>query len=688
MTKSARGPELAAGIAVLALAVFAGWTGMQVTAVVLDEAVYKFAASQYANGLGAILDDNTSRGLARLYSLLITPIFVVFEGDVAVRVARAFNGLLWAATALPVFALALRAGATRAGASLAAAGAVVLPWATLSAILFSEALAYLLFACTALAMLRLLEAPSWRREVLVLGLLGALVLTRMQFLVVVVAWIAYLAFDRLRARPRVMPWRPFPLTFGLVGLAFLVLLVRPRTVTGPYYEIQNRQAYNGDFGLAALWEVEMLALGVGVIPVMLAAAWFGRAQPGAVDARARAVARLGAALVAAVFVGTLLAQSGFLDFRAEERYFIYAIPFVWAGAAGALALRDLPVRWVAWAGVGLAIVFALVPNPVGATGEQIFLGPVSAVSADVMPGVERRFNDLLGVTGAVSRKDFLALLALALTAIAVLGLRRGGLGRWVMLVPALALQLAIAAYAFTGIHGGLTNVGGITGGAPFADLGWVDRTTGGGPDVRLLDNIALDREFAQRGSVFWNDEVTTFFGVPELGAFEPTFPVGTIPTAFGRLAEPLRFAETPPGDLLMSAVDSPLWQVASREVHRSPDGRTALVEPTADLQWVAKGLDTDGHLTKTAELAARGGTRVAIELVEPRDDQQALVTVKLGDETVDFDSTRTRRQVARFDLCGETGVVRGALELRGAVEIAGRRYSGAFVPTVRVTPCR
>ena len=93
----------------LAVAFVAVVTGLQVTIAALDESVYKLAAVQHANEfpLGP-LEEHTSRGVARLYSYVVSPLFFVFSGDVAIRLARALNGIFFAATAVPAEAVATR----------------------------------------------------------------------------------------------------------------------------------------------------------------------------------------------------------------------------------------------------------------------------------------------------------------------------------------------------------------------------------------------------------------------------------------------------------------------------------------------------------------------------------------------------------------------------------------------------
>ena len=682
---------LAAGV--LAVALVAVVTGLQVTIAALDETVYKFAAVQHANEfpLGPF-QEHTSRGVARLYSFVVSPLFWLFEGDVAIRLARALNGVLFAATAVPVALLARRV--TGSGWTAAAAGllSVAVPWLTLATIMFSESLAYLLFACTALAMLRAFEAPSWRRDLLVVGLLAALLFTRVQFIVLAPAWVVLVAvWERRR-------WRRFPVTAAgtaavlAAGLALIVVGVLGgglRDLAGPYYEIANRGSVPGNFGLGLLWEVEMLALGVGLLPAVLAAAWFVSALGHRDDGESFRVAVLVLTLVGVLFAGTLWAQGGWLDSRSEERYFIYAVPFLWIGALAALERDDLPARRLVVGGIALALVLFSVPNAVQITGEQVFLGPVSMSAGHALPRIEREVGEALGLAGLLSGRDVLGLVCLLLAGGAALAWRRGARARRLALVPAIALQLFVAWYAFSGVYGKLQDIGGLTSDVAFADLGWVDRSTSGDPRVPLLDNQSEGREGGQRNTVFWNDEVTYIYTVGPLGIASPGFPVFTLPTTATDIAGTQLTVPLP--EYAVSAVDSPLFQVAGRSVRTSPDGALALIRPSRPTQaiWTARGLDIDGHVTVGVDLQAAGGHRVTVEATPAIGGQMSKIAVELGGERAElqFDPDGPERQTASFDLCDRTGAVTGSVQLLNAAHVGGNRFSGGRVSRVRVTPC-
>jgi hypothetical protein len=690
----------------LAVALVAALTGLQVTIAALDESVYKFAAVQHANDFPfGPFNESTSRGAARLYSYVVSPIFALFDGDVAVRLARALNGVFFAATALPVALLARRV--TTSPWSGAAAGllAVAVPWLTLATIMFSESLAYLLFACTVLAMLRALERPSAGRDAVVIALLVALILTRVQFVVLAPAWVIVIAVVERR---RTEGWRGlgadarrrFPVTVACVALAVAgalglllvgVLTGGLREVAGPYYEIGRRDTVPGNFGLGLLWEVEMLAIGVGLLPAALAAAWFARALGRREEPDAFRFAALALTLVGVLFAGTLWAQGGFLDFRSEERYFIYAVPLLWIGAVAAIERRDLPARWIATAGVALAFVLFTVPISVQNTGEQVFLGPVSLSAAHVLPRLERTLNDAAGLGGLLSGRDIAGLVCLLLVAGGAFAWRRGPRARMLALVPAVALQLFVAAYAFSGVYGKLEGVGGLTPDVAFSDHGWVDRTTPGNPRVPLLDNQSEGREGGQRNTVFWNDEVASLYKLEPLGLAVPGFPVFTLPTTSTGIAPDLNLT-VPLPDLAVSAVDSPLWQVEGETVRTSPDGSLALVRPAKPgrASWVAEGIDTDGQVPRAVTMRARRGNRVVVDVATPiRDEQSSVARFRFAgrDETLRFGPGQPEQRTLTFDLCGGDGIASGTIEPSGGAHVGDNRFSGARLLRVRLEPC-
>ena len=170
----------------------------------------------------------------------------------------------------------------------------------------------------------------------------------------------------------------------------------------------------------------MLALGVGLLPAVLAAAWYARALGRRRGARRPSGSPPScSSLLGVLFAATLWAQGGFLDWRSEERYFIYAVPFLWIGARrGDRAARPAEA-WLAAAGAGLVFVLLTVPIAGNGIGEQAFLGPVSLSAAHLLPRLEQDLTDVFGLAGAYTPRDLIGLVCILLVGLALVLWRRG-----------------------------------------------------------------------------------------------------------------------------------------------------------------------------------------------------------------------------------------------------------------------
>ena len=690
-------PLLGGGAALVALV--CSVTAAQVSVLAsLDETVYKLAGANFADGFpGTLVSDSVSRGAARLYSLVLTPLFVLLDGDQAVRAGRALNGVMWAATAVPVYFLARRAIASPRAAVAAALLSVAVPWATVSLILFSEALSYLLFACTVLAMLRALEAPSARRDALAIGLMLALITARMQFAVVPVAWVAVVVGFELRRGARRdlrSALRRYPVTFALVGLAALAVLYlvvsgelrgQLNRFGGPYSALQDRTTLPRDAGVAVLVQAGLLALGVGLVAGVVAMAWLGRALRGREGEPALRLAVLGAAVIGLLFASTVWAQGGFLDDHTEERYYIYAVPFLWIAAVAALRSADLTAGRVLWGGVVLAGLLFLVPITVPITGEQMFLGPVSGVVADATPRVDNALRDLLAVDAAITRRDLAGWFALIVAVAAALLWRRR---RGAALVLAAVVQLGLVLYAFAAVHGRMEPIPGVLTGQSFDALAWVDRAVPGGADVVMAENSGTSRDVDVLHSVFWNDAIRSRLAVTD-PAYQPPYPAILLPRHHGEPDAGGRLPRPPSAKLVVTQRDAPHWQLEGREV--AAEGRLALLDTgaTGTLTWVAAGLEADRQVVRGIALTARGGYRYAIAFEPAAAGATGRVRVRLGDVSrLVTAGPEAGRQVVGVDLCDERGAVTGTFDLvEAATPVGSGRYSAAQVPSVRVERC-
>ena len=129
-----------------------------------------------------------------MYSLLIAPLFVLGIGDVAVRMARAINAVLFASAAIPLYLLAGFVFKGRSiPRSIVAILAVFLPWIVLSSAMFTESLAYPLFLWAVYALARLYVRPSPDRDALAIVAISLATVARTQLIALAVAYFVIVA---------------------------------------------------------------------------------------------------------------------------------------------------------------------------------------------------------------------------------------------------------------------------------------------------------------------------------------------------------------------------------------------------------------------------------------------------------------------------------------------------------------
>ncbi len=616
-------PGLAlAGLVVgsLAAAALAAWVGVHVSSFVLDETLLKQSAVQYTRGLpGSLLHDLNARGTARLYSLVLSPLFGHLEGDVAVRAARGLNALLFVSAALPVYLLARRVLSSRSHAAAAAVLSVAVPWLAISTVLYTENLAYPLYMWTLWAVTGVLRRPAAGRDALAVALIVADTCTRVELAFLGPGYLLLVVARELAgaARPRWSVLTPglvgrrmlsrYPLTLllaivaaGVVGVIFVQgrLHYEIQFVLGAYSAFQDRHTLPTDVLLAWLVEVVSLGLGVGLLPAVLGGCWYLGALSSGAERENRLLA-LVSLVLGASFVGEVIfAQSGFLGTVTEERYFIYLVPPLWVGTFAVLERRVAVSRErLGVAGVGMALLLATVPLSRPLDPDSAFLAPAATVVGHALT----RLILLAGLAG-ISVRDVLAAAMLVASAGLYFGRRRARWRTRVIVGTAAAIQLAIAAYALATIDGQVPSVTGLTGG-PIASLGWIDRHLPTGQRATWVqDEPAPDpRAFtdSQLTSLFWNNRIDEVAIVSAVGAPLVSAPLSTVALdmvsldpASGRVSGALtRAAVTTP--------DSPFLQLSGRQLAASPDRRHVLqtLPVPAQATWASFGLTPEGWVS-------------------------------------------------------------------------------------------
>ncbi len=696
----------------------AALVAVHVSSFVIDETLLKQSAVQYTHGLpGSLFHDLNARGTARLYSLLLSPLFAHLNGDVSVRAARALNGLLFVSAALPVYLLARRVLTSRRHAAGAAVLSVAVPWLAISTVLYTENLAYPLYMWTLWAATGALRRPRPGRDALVVTLIVADVCTRVEFAFLLPGYLILVVARELTraAQPRWsaltlgmagrrLPTR-YPLTFVLLVGAIVVVLVltgegrlyyEVQIILGSYSAFQDRTTLPTDALLAWLVEVVSLGLGVGLLPAILGGCWYlGALSPGA-DRENRLLALVSLVLGAAFVGEVIFAQAGFLGGVTEERYFIYLVPPLWVGTFAVLE-RRVPVsaRRLGAAGVGLALLFATVPLSRPLDANSAFLAPAATVVTHVL-------THQLAIRGlrGLSTRDVLGMAMLVLAGGLYVGWPRARWRNRAIVGTAAAIQLLIAAYALATIDGRIPRIAGLTG-SHIATLSWIDRHLPAGqratwvqdepePDPRLVTDSQLT-------SLFWNNRIDQVAIVSAIGAPFVSSPLNTVALDLASLD---RRSGRLTGALTHTAVttpDSPFLQLAGPRIASSPDRLHALQALSAPVQatWASFGLTSEGwvstrtrvHLTIFPVPAPARAEKVTLTLGPvPVSGPTALALSIAGASTVVALRPRTRHRVLSLTVCVSHRVT-GVLSARHGLRPAPKAppVAGALV-AVAITP--
>ena len=202
------------------------------------------------------------------YVALLAPIyrFAASPAD-ALLLVRVLNSCLFATAAVPAFLIARRCVSRRA-ALLVAAATVALPAAAYAGKVMTESLAFPLVLCCVLATLRVAEAPSRRRQ-LVLGLaLVAAVAARFEFLVLFPALAAAALAAAPRARSRLLPFVAGSIVAVVAALAAVHATSHAGAGSGAHGVAAGRFSIGG-FAKILAGSVGAEALLAGLIPAIV-----------------------------------------------------------------------------------------------------------------------------------------------------------------------------------------------------------------------------------------------------------------------------------------------------------------------------------------------------------------------------------------------------------------------------------
>jgi hypothetical protein len=302
-----------------------------------DELIYSELAKSFAAHGHFLVRDVPSHGYGFVYPIVIAPAWRLFSSmPTAYAAAKTINGIVMSLAAIPAYFLARRL--LPSGLALVAAALTVsIPSMLYTGMLMTENVFYPIFLVIVLALVAMLEKPTWRRQLLVLALCGVAYLTRAQAVALVpaaaIAPILLAVFER-RLRSLRAYW---PLYGALAGGALLALLdtvARGRSVTtllGAY-----KAATSGSYSFSEvlhylLWHVSDLDLSLGILPfAALLALWFAPRE-GAPAVRAFVAATMPVVVILVIEVATFASvNSG----RVEERNMFYVAPLALIALVG------------------------------------------------------------------------------------------------------------------------------------------------------------------------------------------------------------------------------------------------------------------------------------------------------------------------------------------------------------------
>ena len=456
-----------------------------------DEYIYPALARELVESGRPIVREGTSFFPAFLEPLLVAPFQLVGDPGLAYRLTQAAHALAMSLAAVPAFLLARRVGLANAAAVSVAAIAVAVPDLVYVSFMLAEPVGYPLALAAVYAGVRALERPTPRAQLLFLTFAGLATAARLQYGVIVFAFLlAALIVERRALR--------IPLT-AVAAAVTVGLVVDPARALGPYRGLAQWEPSAGDLmhwtGSQALllgW-----AAGVALVPAALAGVVVALRRPRSTAERAFAVLT-SAFAVLLVFEAVMIAD--FESGRFEERYLFALVPLLAIAAA----------RWVAharpWrlAVVAAAAAVVVVSLQVPISGYVVGLGKVD--------------SPLLWSVWHLSQATSIGAASLvvvtAITVAAALGAVAGFVRRPFALLVATTL-LSFGAVSAGAYAHALDNAEIVRAQDLPADARWVDRF--GLEDVALLQTPNGSRRSAME-QMFWNRSVRD---VLLLGGAEP-----------------------------------------------------------------------------------------------------------------------------------------------------------------------
>ena len=310
-----------------------------------DELIYSELAKSFAVHGSFSVRGVPTHGLGFVYPILLAPAWRVSASMPETYVAAtAINAVVMSLTAVPTYFLARHLLRPRP-ALVAAALTVTVPSMLYTGMVMTENVFYPLFVTFVLALVRMLEQPTPRRQAVVLVTFGLSYLTRAEAIAFVPAMavapllLTLIEQQRLRRVPRQYATLYVALVGGGVA-AFVVTAIRSRSVSSLLggYEAATSPAYStGTVLRYLLYHTAELDLSLGVAPfALLLALWLSPRLPSR-PSRAFVAASLPVVVFLIVEVSAFASANAF---RIEERDLFYIAPLALIASVRLAADRD------------------------------------------------------------------------------------------------------------------------------------------------------------------------------------------------------------------------------------------------------------------------------------------------------------------------------------------------------------
>ncbi len=486
--------------ALAGLIVFAGLTRILASVVHAtatyfpDEYIYAALGRSLGTQGMPVIRGSNAHFPALLEPLVAAPAWALASTGTAYHLVQAENAIFMSLAAIPVYLMARRLGLSGGYSLFCAAFALTIPDLAFAGSILSDPLAYPLVLAALCCGFSALERPTRRSQ---LGFFAFAILatfTRVQYVVLVPAFIVgALLLDRRAA------FRTQRLPFVIVGAGFAVLLaLGPARILGYYSAVEHLHVGWGLLRWAGL-DLVLLSLAGGIVLVPGAIVALTRTR----DRRDRALAALVVPFATAVMLEAAIYASNGSD-QFKERYLFVLLPLL-PVAFGVYLRQGRPAPWVV-SGVAAAIAVATASLSLTSYASGFGYGDSPLLWAFV------ELERLIGVPVASLTVTLCAALAAGLAvAVAFNRFRMVALGA--VLVFAGALSLGATVYDTDYASAARETI--VAG-----DPSWVDRASNGpvtAIETAGAPTAALDEQ------LFWNKSINRELLV---GAAQPTDTLG------------------------------------------------------------------------------------------------------------------------------------------------------------------